>query len=141
TRKAHVWVGVGPREKVGSTNPKCNRVLWCDFDATITSAEQAKKSIEDANLPSASMLVSSGNGYHAYWKLDEALEPEVARGYSRGIHRALPTDATHDPTRVMRLPGTLNWKSDPPTQCSIVEQEGQVYPVSKFPRMELEIGE
>lgn len=139
SRRAHVWVGVGPRQEVGNTNPKLNRVLWCDFDSTIQTAEAAKEAIATARIPPASMLVCSGNGYHAYWKLDVPLEPEEARGYSKGIHRALPTDATHDPTRVMRLPGTPNWKTDPPTQCTIEEFGGQVYSATQFPRIEMEI--
>lgn len=136
----HVWVGVGPRERVGSTNPAVNRALWCDFDDSVTTEEVALESIRKATLPEPSMLVHSGNGYHAYWKLHTPLEPTEARKYSKGVHRALPTDATHDPTRVMRLPGTVNFKGGEEKPCSIVFlDESRVYSVLEFPKIEMEV--
>lgn len=140
SQQRHVWVGVGPREKVGSTNPKLNRVLWCDFDATVVEEEDALASIGRAGLPPPSMLVNSGNGYHAYWKLHTPLDPTEARKYSKGVHGVLPTDATHDPTRVMRLPGTVNFKGGNEKPCSIaLFDSSRVYSVTEFPKIEMEI--
>lgn len=141
-RKGHVWAGVGPREKVGSTNPSMNRVLWCDFNDTVRTEEELRVALEASGLPWPSMIVHSGNGYHAYWKLATPLSPIDARKYSKGVHGRLPTDNTHDPTRVMRIPGTFNFKDrDNPKPCTItwVDEEA-VYPVTDFPKVEMDIG-
>jgi hypothetical protein len=136
----NVWVGVCPRESVGSNNPTLVRVLWCDFDASITSVEQAKKYVAEAGLPEASMYVWSGNGVHGYWFLDRDYTPDEAQPHARGLHDALPTDATHDVTRIIRVPGTVNFGKKPgdePTESHIAEHcPTRVYRLADFPRRE-----
>src|SRR5690606_18161375 len=61
------------------------------------------------------------------------------RPWAKGVHKSLPADSTHDPTRVMRVPGTLNVK-DPenPTRAHIVEYDpSRVYPIELFPKAEM----
>ena len=82
-------------------------------------------------------VIDTGGGVHAYWLFDEPwiLETDEERteayelsykwlnGYVRGEmqDRNWPTlDAVHDLTRVMRVPGTLNCKYDPPRPVKIV---------------------
>lgn len=136
-RKGHVWVGVGPREKMMSTDPKMNRVLWCDFSSDVTEREVLDQALGRSGLPEPSMIVWSGNGYHAYWKLNEPLSPSEARKYSKGVHGVLPSDNTYDPTRVMRAPGTVNWKDpDNPKMAYIVESNDNSYDIELFPKSE-----
>jgi hypothetical protein len=68
-----------------------------------------------------SLLVDSGNGFHAYWPLREALEPSDQDAWQSAM-RALASSLDADPTvtdlpRILRVPGTLNWKNadDPKT--------------------------
>lgn len=142
SRHGHVWAGVGPREKVGSTHPSLNRVLWCDFDSTIKTVDDLEVALTASMLPWPSMVVNSGHGFHAYWKLETPLQPETARKYSKGVHGRLPTDNTHDPTRVMRMPGTVNFKDlEDPRPCTILWlDEDATYPVTDFPKIEMDIG-
>lgn len=64
----------------------------------------------------APMLVSSGNGVHAYWVLDEQVTTEVWEPYQAGLielakaHGVPSDEATRQPTLPMRLPGTLHFK-------------------------------
>jgi hypothetical protein len=132
-----VWASVCPREWVGSTNPIHGRVLWCDFDASITSIEQAREAIEEAGLPPATMLVWSGNGVHAYWALDKAYPVDELQPHARGLHDALPTDATHDCSRVLRVPGTINPKNGESHESYIAfNNPASIYTLSQFPKRE-----
>ena len=77
------------------------------------------------------MLVRSGNGLHAYWRLDEPIvfegdehRREVA-DLVRGFHASVADqgpwhfDSTHDLPRIFRVPGTLNFKD--PNSPSVVD--------------------
>lgn len=133
----HVWVGIAPRPKVGDASPTLHRALWVDFDATVTSIDRAKDAITEAELPPPTMLVWSGNGVHGYWALSRDYAPTDVRPRAKGLHACLPADTTHDSSRIMRVPGTLNLK-DPanPTPCYIAEHHPErVYELEVFPKL------
>ncbi len=72
----------------------------------------------EANLP-LPMLVNSGYGVHAYWPLDVQARPEEWEPTAQKLKAAclgygLKIDATvtADAARVLRLPGTFNYKRD-----------------------------
>lgn len=132
----HIWIGVSPRPRAGDTSPTLHRALWCDFSEGITSEAQVNDAIALAKLPRPTMLVNSGNGYHAYWELDKPLSAVDARPYAKGIHEALPTDTTYDSTRVMRVPGTINPKNGNNTLCHIVYHEKRTVAPTEFPRVD-----
>ncbi len=111
---AIVWAGVCPRVEPDSGVVLHGRALWCDFSAEIVSVDEAMAAIVEAELPDPHMVVWSGYGVHAYWRLDKPYPPEMLRPRLIGLHERLPTDATYDPTRVMGIPGTINFK-DPST--------------------------
>lgn len=86
--------------------------------------EDAIAFIETVDLK-PSILVNSGYGLHAYWLLkdfisfdDDAARANIASTleswqglfkYRAGL-QGYDVDATQDVTRVLRVPGTLNWK-------------------------------
>lgn len=139
THGRHIWIGVAPRPKVGDSSPVLHRALWCDFDASIDTLDKASGSILNAGLPQPTMLVWSGHGVHGYWALKQPATPEQVRPYAKGLHQALPTDATHDSSRIMRVPGTLNAKDpDHPTSCRIAEHDPErTYELTDFPKAEV----
>jgi hypothetical protein len=132
----HIWVGVAPRGKVGDATPVLHRALWADFNSTITTIEQAESAIRASGVPAPTMLVWSGNGVHGYWALTEPASPEQVRPHAKGVHDALPADATHDSTRIMRVPGTINCKNPAaPKLCYIAQHHPErTYALSEFPR-------
>jgi hypothetical protein len=76
------------------------------------------KFIADAGLPKPT-IVHSGNGLHVYWVLTEELAPAAWRPLASGLKEATrqhgfavdPTVVT-DSARVLRAPGTVNFKGD-----------------------------
>jgi hypothetical protein len=78
-------------------------------------------------------LVDSGGGVHAYWPLTqdatiEAWKP-VAEAFKRAAQQhGLPIDmtVTADAARVLRMPGTLNWKYTPPKPV-VLKQRGTYF--------------
>jgi hypothetical protein len=111
--------------------------LWADFDF----GQYHKKKRVPGDITEAmglvrrvglkpSILVHSGHGLHAYWVLGEALDPEEAQLLSRrwaltvsAVARGLDfqIDSVFDLSRVLRVPETLNHKSEPPQRVHIFE--------------------
>jgi len=114
--------------------------LWLDIDVApdkaasrkgYSSVEEAKDALfvfcASARIPLPTHLVESGSGLHAYWVLSiflpRAAWQSVAQRFKRitqvlGLH-ADPS-RTADISSVLRLPGTLNHKSDPPKPVTLV---------------------
>ena len=64
---------------------------------------------------SPAVLVDSGHGYHAYWPLREPLDSDERPAWQR-VMRAIACALDADPSvtdlpRILRVPGTVNWKS------------------------------
>ena len=81
------------------------------------------------DFPSPSVYVESGGGYHMYWALTEEISADewfnVATAFKNGLAKTdLKTDptVTADKARVLRLPETKNWKTDPPSECKAVKE-------------------
>lgn len=127
----NVYFGVFSRNKKSGKTRCCNttRVLWLDFDKGMMglSVEERVKKVQDiimaVGLPKASILISSGNGIHAYWLLKER-QQEVTE-----VLRIIAdiTDAdikATDKARIMRLPGTLNIKDkERPLEYKILQAD------------------
>lgn len=141
----NIHFGVCPRKRKGGEKKDVCSVpaLWVDVDGKDFSSgkEEALKKFD--TLPPhlyPSVIVDSGNGYHAYWLLKEAEtlknEADIRRveGYAKGLAQHLRGDHTHDVSRVMRLPGTLNMKNPSnPLPCHIVHFEpGRRFILSDF---------
>lgn len=113
----HVWFGVCLR-KAGATSGKLDDVtwatcVWADFDNVVDKDSLVARLTRFPHPPH--YIVDSGGGIHAYWRLSRLMDMqnETDRLYVRevvhGLAHILGADETvHDPTRVMRLPGTFN---------------------------------
>ncbi len=122
--------------------------FWMDFDIAAEdgnvhaqaslprTVEELDEFLEDEAIFAPTMKVHSGNGLHAYWRLDQILDvrtPEArsrARVDSSNFQRAIigtasekrgwKLDNTADLARVLRWPGTLNHKTNPPKHVEII---------------------
>jgi len=90
-----------------------------DFNS---SATEHIKSID----PRPSVIISSGSGFHLYWLLDEPFildsnfKVEIARSLQEQWAPYVGGDkAVHDLARILRLPGTYNYKHDTPQPVNI----------------------
>ncbi len=79
-----------------------------------------------ACLPLPNFIVSSGAGLHLYWVMDCFITFEFWQAYAaklKGLTHALEFLAddtrTADISSVLRMPGTLNYKYDPPRPVTI----------------------
>ena len=93
-----------------------------------------------------SIIVHSGNGVHTYWLLQEYITvtdenrewiKRIVKGYEKhthllGMERGWKFDPVADLARVLRIPGTLNHKSEPPKQAVVIEASLTRYPLSAF---------
>ncbi len=141
----HIYVGVNPRKKInGKTDADVSlaRLVWVDVD-NFEDIDFTLKTVSDCGLPAPSMVVSSGRGLHVYWLLDDPIE-DLAKWtrMQKGVIKRL-VDAgfdqvdtvIHNPSRIMRMPGTINHKNG--RACSIIiDNMSTSYDSSEFPEIE-----
>lgn len=99
-------------------------VVWADLDFKDYAHLQPEASAKLALFsPAPSIVVASGGGLHAYWRLRQAIPPDVGRDLMQRIATALGSDASvRNPSRVLRVPGSLRLKD--PTHPICVEVRG-----------------
>lgn len=114
--------------------------IWAEIDKDPAASLQKLK---ERGIPSPSVVVGSGHGYHLWWVLrepwelpDEA-EQKKAQLFVRGFQKTLRAivgqlDSTHDLARVLRIPGTLNYKENPPLPVTLIENSETDYNLSDF---------
>ena len=115
------------------------RALYLDIDAKDHSGilsgakAEADKFILDAGLPMP-VFVCSGRGYHLWWLLNETLSESAWMQAARQLKAlcrqyGLKADesVTADAARVMRVPGTINYKDAAnPKECKLIT-DVQIY--------------
>jgi AAA domain len=96
-------------------------VAWVDVDQAAVSPAQS---------PSAGLLVASGTpGHvHAYWPSDALLTPRQVEGWNYWAALKYGADmGGWDITQLLRVPGTLNHKTNPPTKVELVHFSDEVF--------------
>jgi hypothetical protein len=119
SRRTDVYVGCAPRTRRHGGRDAVDRafVLWADCDG-----EGAVAALADFE-PAPAILIASGTGSncHIYWPLTEPLaRDEVERANRRLAHILGADPASADAARILRIPGTLSWKHDPPTPVDAI---------------------
>jgi len=118
-----VWLDIDCGEKKAEVNEKTGRP-----DGYIDQAAGAKKLrefCETVGLPQPT-LVNSGRGLHVYWTLDRAVTEEEWKPVASRLRQLCDKQEFYvDPSvfesaRVLRVPGTLNFKDDPPKPVSVI---------------------
>lgn len=96
----HVDVDAGPHQDLRAER---NRILGL-FDDKLPKG-----------VPQPTILISSGGGYQAFWKLETPIQingdlarAEDAKRYNKQLERRFGADNCHNIDRLMRLPYTLN---------------------------------
>ncbi len=98
--------------KAGGILP--GRVAWIDID------EPGKLAGLRAFAVRPHLVLYSGSGgAHAYWRLDAPLAPDELEATNRKLAAHLGADqGATDRARIMRLPGTRNWKANRPCRLA-----------------------
>jgi hypothetical protein len=140
----HAFFGANPRRDRGGSKAAdvaLARCLFADFDRSTNgekrcNAFEATHRIREVMLPTPTALINTGNGCHAYWRLDEPIEDmDLWSRTQRALIRVLKTDGSiHDAPRCMRLPGFANVKySHRPVACIVFCDHDRQYPLMEFP--------
>lgn len=89
------------------------------------AAKALRKFLNTTGLPTPT-LVSSGGGLHAYWPLTRALPVDQWRTLAKAFKAFCITNGlgidpmvTADAARILRMPGTKNYKLDEPRDVSV----------------------
>jgi hypothetical protein len=134
-----VYFGVHPQTRIPPTNSRGEAVsnvyikgqsayvaavncLYAEWDNT--DIERITEILRANGLPLPSVLVSSGGGFHGYWLLNTYYTgPSMSRiaiAQKLWVQKVGGDLNAHDLARVLRLPGTLNTKYDPPRPVEFV---------------------
>lgn len=128
-----VYVGAAPRARRAGTGDAVERVwcLWVDCDTT----EAVERLRAFRPLPSIVNRSGTGGHLHAWWPLRESILPVHAVRANRRLALALGADrAATDAARIMRAPGTLHHKHQPPTPVECVRLELDSFDVASIVR-------
>jgi len=123
-------------KKLGNKSSKIKDVksfssFYLDFDNY--SYNDVIKAVKENGLPEPTLIISSGNGIHLYWKMKFPLpNNDFFRAYFREFvtksfkGSIKPDTACKDVSRVLRLPGSYNLKAKP-LFCKIIKFNPKVY--------------
>jgi hypothetical protein len=122
------YFGVLPRTRSEGTAAAVvdtTSVLWADVDAKKLSDVRTEGRVMALNAINQfpvppQILVDSGGGWHCYWLLDQPVLYELARPVMVWIADQIGGDHVQDKPRVLRLPGTVNWKYQPPPEARVL---------------------
>ncbi len=106
--------------------------VWIDLDVkegSFSSQEEAEDLIRLAPLPPTAVVATGQGGTHAYWKFTHPVDCDTGRMLCTRWW-ALMSDLAHpanidklcDPSRIMRLPGSIRWvkkDTEVTSQCSL----------------------
>jgi hypothetical protein len=119
------WVDIDCGEAKAVVDPKSGRPDGY-IDQT-TAIEELAKFCKLVGLP-IPLLVNSGRGIHAYWPLTRDVtraewEPVAERlAELCRIHKFYADPNVFEAARILRIPGTLNFKEDPPLPVEVINE-------------------
>jgi putative DNA primase/helicase len=149
TKGIDVYLGVNPRTGKGG---KKENVRWlCVFHSEVDygatghkkspnhqTYDEVLKLIQDFR-PEPTLIVHSGGGFHCYWVLQSPLNVneygiETLENINKSLSLRLGGDAgTQDISRVLRVPGTYNFKDpDNPRPVKLIFNSGRKYVYEDF---------
>lgn len=122
-----LYFGVATRRDDSSgTLDNCQHLpaMFSDIDFKVMPEAEARGRLTRFRFP-PSAIVRSGGGLHVYWLLREPLdlpeEADRAKGLLRRLAHAVGGDlSAAEAARILRVPGTMNYKRDYTTPRPVV---------------------
>ena len=121
-----VYFGVGLRARQSGGKDAVLELpaVWVDLDSSETLVELALFPLP----PTLVVATGSPGRTHAYWFTREPIDPAVAEALNRELAQVLGGDPQAvDAARILRLPGTLNHKYDPPAEVRLSDFTAKYY--------------
>lgn len=101
-------------------------IVWCDVDVKKRGGDAFD--LASVSPPPTLVVSSSPGNFHLYWALGEQIEADEAVRIATLASAAFGGDPkVLEAKRVMRLPGSLNHKYDPPKPCEVVQYQAIAY--------------
>ncbi|HEX2972014.1 MAG TPA: phage/plasmid primase, P4 family [Tepidisphaeraceae bacterium] len=133
----HPYFGVHPSSKQitkgrgGISNIAAVNCLFAEFDAKDCGGDKAAAlAVAEACAFPASVIVDSGGGYHCYWLLAEPWlmasdgdRQQASALQANWVDFVGGDDAAKDLARILRIPGSVNRKYDPPRPVTILRAD------------------
>jgi hypothetical protein len=140
--KEDIYFGVCSRDgrthngtRAGKDNIENIPGVWCDIDFKEVPKDLVAKRLKEFPLK-PSIIVQSGGGAHIYWLLKEPAEKSESKAVEDVNHRIAAylggDDNACDIARVLRVPGTHNYKYEPPRPVKVSRHENLFYDIDDF---------
>lgn len=131
--KAALSVAKNREDRKSITGDQIDLFQWVFVDMDLKDGNYKSKEAfieklksDQALLPT--LIVDSGNGVHAYWKVSDLDLQSYPRLSKRAIRKFNTDESVYTPYQLMRLPGTLNTKDrNNKLKCAIVFKSDKVY--------------
>ena len=128
---ADVYFGAATREERSGKGSAVRfaTALWADIDSDVGREGLKRFELEP------SIIVGSGSGenVHAYWLLAEPIPADEAEALMRALALRIGSDPhVTDRARILRVPGTLNYKHHPPTSVTLERCEPHYYTLDEL---------
>jgi len=145
---ADVYFGIGARKRAGGRTKEdvlYLKACWIDIDEKDPKKKREKIEELERWFKPPTIIVDSGGGLHGYWILKEPVyEQDFQRvvAVNRGLAQEFNGDraVASDIARILRLPGTLNHKYDPPRHVKILHFDSQtLYDLTELEDFAVEI--
>jgi hypothetical protein len=112
----------GKKQAVGRSH-----LIWCDVD----SADAVERLATSKVRPVLTVHSGTHGHLHAYFLVDEPLDVQLLERANRALANQLGGDlACTDASRILRIPGTLNFKHHPPQPVRLASYNIRAEPVS-----------
>jgi hypothetical protein len=129
-----IYMGVASRIQAdvrGAEGCLSLHALFADLDFKDSSEAETRARLAAFPVP-PSCVVASGGGLQVYWFLLDAInlqtDAEIAKLLLVALARVLHGDLrSAEPARILRIPGTTNYKYTPPRPVTIEVYNGHVY--------------
>ena len=145
----NVYFAVNPlrrRLKKKATKADIAHASWVFVDLDPRAGEPLEaererlRCVVDELNPQPSLVIDSGGGLWAFWRLQEPADPDAAEACGRALAQQLGGDACFNVDRIARLPGTANWpdakkrqKGREPALAAVVSWNDAAYTLDSFP--------
>ena len=136
-RDYHIFFGMHPRstslgtKSSNAANVALARSLYVDIDDP--AYDKLQERLTTLGLPTPTVIISSGHGYHLYFRLDDPIyDLEIARRYQQRLIWLIGSDAVvKDAARLLRIPATRNPGSPPkkptPAVCKLISVNPEAF--------------
>lgn len=111
----NMWFQMGVVDNFSKAPLVCN-IVWADLDLYKFPGGEPQALKLLSKFPTPTVLVRSGRGIHVYWHLKEPLPASgpdsLALKLAKSVQFQLGGDPAYAPNKLLRVPGTYNFKPD-----------------------------